>query len=253
MRPTQIQRSLADKATVIADIYATWRISDPQKLLRNAYGDENTAASRLSSAINTAAGEVLGKKNLSDLVNTDAAKVQLDEIEESILELVEDRDVADDNGLELISLGIASIRFPQSTTKAVFERMQAERETRKEQLLSEGRRKGQELLSEAQKEAAQLNNGAARQAKALYAEAQLAALDSYKTLTAAPELATYLRRLDAFRSIASSALANEQPLLFVLTTASGVFSALTDANTGEGMDLPEPPQPVEVPQVGGED
>lgn len=253
MQPTRIQRSLADKNTVIAFTYATWRISDAEKLLENAYGDEDTAAESLASAINSATGEVLGTKELGDLVNTDETKLDLDAIEKDILDAVKAKGVAQTNGLDVISLGIAAIRFPQSTTEAVFRRMRAERGTREQQLLSDGERDGRAVVIDAQREASRQLNEAQLIAKQKYAEAERLALDAYKTLTQAPDLANYLRRLEAFRSVASSALANEQPLLFVLTTASSVFSVLGETGDGQEVELPELPEPVGTTTGGEED
>jgi membrane protease subunit HflC len=246
LRPVKVQQMLRDGNTVVGFTFVTYQLTDPEKLQQRAE-DERAAVAELEAAVNNALGNELGERTLSELVNTDAESVKLKEIEDNLLSSVRESDVPE-YGLTVHSVNITALRFPDNVTKSVFERMIAEREKKARALIDAGESAKAKAQFEAQKVARNMETEARKQAKEMLAEAESKAIEYYEQLTQAPDLANFLRRLDAFQEVANQALRNQQPLLFVLTAATEPFAALRGGEF-EG-EMPELPRPVLEDEAG---
>jgi membrane protease subunit HflC len=240
LRPLKVQQMLKDGNTVVGFTFVTWQLVEPRELQRRAES-ERVAIAQLEAAVNNALGQELGNRTLSELVNTDRDAVKLDEIEANLLESVQNSDVPK-YGLAVHSVNITALRFPENVTKAVFDRMIAERRKKAQALIDEGETDRAKTVSEARRVARNMQTDARKQAKQMKAKAESEAIRYYEQLTQAPDLANFLRRLDAFREVAGQALQNQQPLLFVLTAATEPFAALKGGQF-EG-DMPVLPRPT---------
>jgi len=249
---TQAETLLSDQYPVIPRIYATWRITDPIAIQKNLRGVEEAAADSLRSTVEDAVGVVFGQRHLGDLVNTDPDKLKFDEVEQEILSRVQDSLAAKQYGLSVYTLGITWVALPSGTTNAVFDRMRAERENVATRYHAEGKTQKELIISDAQVLKAKMITDAQQVAKQRLAEAQLKAVKSYEAFAQAPELAIYLRRLDAFKAIAKAASQIGQPLTFVLTNASEPFRALQAESLDVGQVGPGggPAVPAPVESIG---
>ncbi|MFO7958987.1 MAG: SPFH domain-containing protein [Candidatus Brocadiia bacterium] len=221
---TQIQ--LPDGNQVLPRIYVTWRIVDPVGFERALQSDERVAARRLRTILSDQTATVFGNHVLADIVNTQPEQLKFDKIEQEIFEGVK-RSLASREqsyGIEVCSLGIAWVALPESTTQAVFARMQEERNTQAERLRAEGDRIKRTKIAEAREEAERVMAEAEAEAKNIRADAEARAATYYDTFAEDETLAIFLRRLDAIRKITADAAANGRPLTFVVSTQTEPFS-----------------------------
>ncbi len=119
---------LADQSILLASVYVGWKISDAKAFFPKFPGGSVLDAQRkLENMLRSAKLAVIGRHNLSELVNSDSAQLKFNEIEKEIKSSV-DAELAKNNyGITLEFLGIKRIGLPESVTQSVFERMKAER------------------------------------------------------------------------------------------------------------------------------
>lgn len=253
---TQVETMLKDDITVIPRVYATWRVTDPVAIVRAFGGDVKEANDALAAVIETATGEEFGRRELGDLVGVEegeAAGARFDEIERAILARVQQGLHGKDYGIEAYTLGITWVALPSDTTKTVFDRMRAERQRIARRYTDEGEALKQQRIDTAwtvyQKEVQRANE----KAKEIYAAAEESAIQSYEVLAEDPELAIFLRRLEAFRNITQMALEGKQPLTFVLTPTSEPWVLLRQGAAGvEGTGGAAPGIPMPLEDAGSE-
>ena len=87
--------------------------------------------------INSQLGSVLGAFHLDQIINTDPEKVKLSEIENEILDNA-NKNVKEKYGLEILQMGIRRLNYPSIVARAVFNRMQSEREKEAKKYRAEG-------------------------------------------------------------------------------------------------------------------
>jgi membrane protease subunit HflC len=226
-RAAQIE--LADKYQLIPRVYATWQIVNPAQFKETLGGGAaaNTRAElNLRNIVGNAAGAVLGRHTLHDVVNTDEDALKFDQIERQILQRVRADLEGQRYGVRVLTLGITHLKLPTSTTESVFERMAQERTRHAVALREAGNARKTELIAQAQAESDKIVASAKNKAKQTVADAEAQAAKYYKQFGVMPELAIFLRRLEALRNIAEAAAAKQQPITFVLDTDSEPFTLL---------------------------
>ena len=104
-------------------------------------------------------------------------------------------------GIEIIGVGINTLGVPKTVTEKVFERMIAERKQFADKNLAEGKREAKEIRVKADLERDNIIANAEAEAQKLRAEGDAAAAKFYKEFAKDPELAGFLRKVDALRLI----------------------------------------------------
>jgi membrane protease subunit HflC len=89
----------------------------------------------------------------------------------------------------------------EKTTEKVFDRMKADRERKTQTILASGTAEADKIKSDAQAKQKQLLAVAEAQAKAIRGAGDAEAASYYKMLDADPQLAMFLRDLEALRTI----------------------------------------------------
>ncbi|OAI43685.1 protease modulator HflC [Nitrospira sp. SCGC AG-212-E16] len=127
-----------DKKTLLLDNYAKWRIVDPLKVLRGA-------RQRLNDIIYSELRVELGRHDLLEIVADHRA---------DLMKIVTQRshEKASAYGIEIQDVRIKRADLPEQNEKAVFARMQAERERQAKQYRAEGAEEAQKIRSEAEKD-----------------------------------------------------------------------------------------------------
>jgi len=133
-----------DKKTLLLDNYAKWRIVDPLKVYQN-FQTQRGALQRLHDIIYSELRVELGRHDLLEIVATDRA---------DLMKIVTQRsnDKASPYGIEIQDVRIKRADLPEQNEKAVFARMQAERERQAKQYRAEGAEEAQKIRSEAEKD-----------------------------------------------------------------------------------------------------
>lgn len=133
-----------DKKTILIDNFAKWRITDPLKVYQ-AFQTQRGALRRLDDIIYSELRVELGRHDLSEIVS----KTRSD-----IMKVVTQRanEKAKAYGIEVEDVRIKRADLPEQNEKAVFARMQAERERQAKQYRAEGAEEAQKIRSEAERD-----------------------------------------------------------------------------------------------------
>ncbi|HKC92621.1 MAG TPA: protease modulator HflC [Nitrospira sp.] len=163
-----------DKKTLLLDNFAKWRIVDPLKVYQN-FQSQRGALQRLHDIIYSELRVELGRHDLLEIVSTGRAE---------LMKIVTQRsnEKASAYGIEIQDVRIKRADLPEQNEKAVFARMQAERERQAKQYRAEGAEEAQKirseaekdkeiLLAEAYKESEELRGGGDAKAFRIYADA----------------------------------------------------------------------------------
>jgi modulator of FtsH protease HflC len=133
-----------DKKTLLLDNYAKWRIVDPLKVYQN-FQTQRGALQRLNDIIYSELRVELGRHDLLEIVADHRA---------DLMKIVTQRahEKASPYGIEIQDVRIKRADLPEQNEKAVFSRMQAERERQAKQYRAEGAEEAQKIRSEAEKD-----------------------------------------------------------------------------------------------------
>ena len=133
-----------DKKTLLLDNYAKWRIADPLKVYQN-FQTQRGALQRLNDIIYSELRVELGRHDLAEIVSITRAE---------LMKIVTQRsnEKASAYGIEIQDVRIKRADLPEQNEKAVFARMQAERERQAKQYRAEGAEEAQKIRSEAEKD-----------------------------------------------------------------------------------------------------
>ena len=133
-----------DKKTLLLDNYAKWRIIDPLKVYQN-FQTQRGARQRLNDIIYSELRVELGRHDLLEIVADHRAE---------LMKIVTQRshEKASAYGIEIQDVRIKRADLPEQNEKAVFARMQAERERQAKQYRAEGAEEAQKIRAEAEKE-----------------------------------------------------------------------------------------------------
>ncbi len=133
-----------DKKTILIDNFAKWRITDPLKVYQ-AFQTQRGALRRLDDIIYSELRVEVGRHDLSDIVSKTRSEV---------MAIVTKRatEKAAAYGIEIQDVRIKRADLPEQNEKAVFARMQAERERQAKQYRAEGAEEAQKIRSEAEKD-----------------------------------------------------------------------------------------------------
>jgi membrane protease subunit HflC len=184
---------------IIVNTFIVWRIAEPLAFF-NAVGTISDAESKLLSQISDAQNKVIGRHEFSEFVNSDPAKIKFDDIEKEMLAEIQ-KAVRSDYGIEIKALGIRQLKISEDVSKAVFERMKAERNRRTEGTIAEGSAASKKIVTDALSMQTELLAAAEARAKAIRAQGDAEAAQYYKLLEQDPQLAMFLRDIDALKKI----------------------------------------------------
>ncbi|MEN9573872.1 MAG: Modulator of FtsH protease HflC [Verrucomicrobiota bacterium] len=213
-----------DQRNVLVLVYVGWRITEPQKFNRSFPGGVDDAKRNLESLVRSAKNATVGTHNFSDFINTDPAKLKFDEIEKEMLAQVAGT-AKEKFGLEVKSLGIKRLGFPESVTQKVFERMKEERQRLVKQFEGEGDRDATKIRSTAERERSEKLADAEAAATRSRGEAEKEAAKAYKTLEQNKELAVFLQKLASMETIA------KERTTLILDQNSSPFDLLRSTNS----------------------
>ena len=130
-----------DKKTLLLDNFAKWRITDPLKVYQN-FQSQRGALQRLHYIIYSELRVELGRHDLLEIVATGRA---------DLMTIVTQRanEKASAYGIAILDVRIKRADLPEQNEKAVFARMQAERERQAKQYRAEVAEEAQKIRSEA--------------------------------------------------------------------------------------------------------
>ena len=192
----------ADGKNVLLALYAGWRIADPVRFLERV-GTVEQAENSLDGLLRTFKNSAVGQYRFNQLVNIDASALRGEELEVKVLEQAGPQ-ARERYGMELVFVGIRRLGLPEAITQSVFERMRAERQALADRYRSEGEGESIRIRAGADRERDQLLAQAEADARRSRAAGEAEAAESFKAFEQSPELALFLRKLDALEETLKS-------------------------------------------------
>jgi len=203
---------------IIVNTFIVWKIAEPLKFF-NAVGTIREAESKLRSQISDTQNRIIGLHEFSEFVNSNPGKIKFDQIEAEMLSDLKQA-ITDNYGIETKTFGIKQLKISADVSKDVFERMRAERNRRTESTIAQGNAEATRIKTDADSKKTELLAAAEARAKAIMGQGDAEAAKYYKMLEADPELAAFLRKIDAFKKI------SEKRTTFLLTPDTEPFDLL---------------------------
>ena len=187
-----------DGHNILVGIYVNFRISDVVKFFVT-FENVTRAEDQLNALMRGAKNTAFGQYRFNQIVNTDPKEMRLAEIQQKIKQdLIRQ---TSENGLEILSVGINTINVPKTVSEKVFERMIAERKRVADKYIAEGESEARKIRINADSEKVIKLADAEAKAKEIRAKGDAEAAKYYAVFKKNPELAKFLRKLDALRAI----------------------------------------------------
>jgi len=226
-----------DGLRVLVQAYVVWSVparADAAELfLRSVQNDPDVAASQLRSLMASSLEITTSSFDLAQLVNTDPAKVRIDDLEDRLRRLVGEQ-ARRVYGTEIRQVGIERLTLSAEALQATIQRMKAERDTVAAQRSAEGQRQASQIVSEAERDARITLASAKAEAASIEADAQTKSTAIYQQAYATdPKLYTILRSFDTMDAAVGPGTR------IVLRTDAAPFRMLVDGPTpGAGTKKP---------------
>jgi membrane protease subunit HflC len=187
----------ADKQKIQITMYCAWRVNKPEKFLKEIKTID-AARGRIRKRLQAKQGDVIPKHTMSELVNTDPKQMKLVEIEGEVLAKL--REVQDELGVEIVTIGIKALGLAQDTSKVVIEAMKTERQKEIEKLESMGQAIANTIVSRANNASLKILAFAERKAGGIRTAGHKEAAKYYSQYKDNPRFGMFLRELDTLKS-----------------------------------------------------
>lgn len=228
-----------DKKNVIVDSFMAWQVADPLAYYRSV-GDSFGAGARLTDVMRSVVGDVLASFDFVDLVSHETRQVHMADINAAISQAA-GKKAAEHFGVRVTAVRIKRLNFPMQNKNAVFQRMEAERQSSAGVYRSEGVEQYEKIKSEADRLEAELIADAERQAREMRGEAEAQAARIYaEAIAANPELYEFLQTLEVMERVLDEGdtivLPSDHELLRVLEGKTPNQASGSSASQGTGGD-----------------
>ena len=184
---------------IIVNTYVVWRIAEPLKFF-NAVQTVDEAQGYLRSQLSDTQNNVVGRHAFSEFVNSEKSQIKIAQIEREMLEDLQGA-VSADYGIEVKALGIKQLKISNDVSKDVFARMRAERNRMTERTIAQGKAEATKIKTGADAKSTELMAAANARAKLIMGQGDAEAAGYYELLKQDPELAMFLRDLEALQKI----------------------------------------------------
>ena len=191
-------------ASVMMQFYFGWKIDDPSLFMRGTKGSDSEARLRdaekqLLEIVDTEKNNQVNQvaMGFGSFVNDGAAaaKVDFDGLEASILKAAKDK--AEKLGVAIEFVGIRKVGVPQSNLDVVLNAMVTQWTNAAGTTVHLAQQEAEAIRKKAQSDKENAVQKAQLEADAMLAKAQADALQQFKALEQDPELAAFLRQLEA--------------------------------------------------------
>jgi len=225
-----------EKTPVVAAGTVLWRVAEPKRFFETVI-DRTGAESRLGDILFAELGAAVGRNPLTAFVSIDPAAYRADTIGAEIVRRCHDI-ARRDYGIEVVDVQLRGFDFPKQNRLRLYARMKSERGRISMQYRSEGEEEGLKVRAAAEEEKARVLSKAIELSQQSRGEGDGEAARIYgEALGQSPEFYTFLRALEASRSLArkttTMVLPADSPLFGVLFDSS-YFSGGTAARGTEG-------------------
>lgn len=174
--------------------YVVWKVGDPMKMFSQKVDVETTLMGILREVQNG----VIGQHAFDEFVNPDPTKIKFDQIEKEMTDQI--GAIANEKyGIKVESVGIKQLKVSEDNTKAAFNGMRSERNSKATAIRKEGKSLAQKITSDADTKKTEILAAAEARAKQIRGQGDAEAAQYYKMLEADPDFAMFLRDIDALK------------------------------------------------------
>lgn len=194
------EQQTADAFSVIVRVYAAWRVSDPLAFHRSL-GSMDRAADQLKALLQANRG-IIGAYRFDELVNVDAQRIKLREMEEKMAARLQEAVDQIGYGIAIEQVGVRRLVLPEKVTEKVFERMKSVRQALAANAEEMGKGRAQGIRSEAESVKERILAFARGRAEQIRAEGIAEAAQYYRVFGQTPEaeqFAIFLQKLEAMK------------------------------------------------------
>ena len=192
-----------ERFNVLTSVYVGWRITNAATFLPKFAGSANPigeAERKLDERLGNVKMAIVGNHSLSDFISVSDNGTNLAGIEGEILRAIQSEVSSNNWGLEVTFLGLKKLQLPESVSKAVLERMQAERKVLADKSQYDGEKEAQIIRSDAERRAADMISQAESEAIEIRAKGEAQAAESLSAFKKNPELANFIFSLNALEN-----------------------------------------------------
>ncbi|MDP6545910.1 MAG: SPFH domain-containing protein [Phycisphaerae bacterium] len=226
----------SDKQKVQITMYCAWRVKKPETFLKEIKTIE-VARGRIRKRLQAKQGDIIPKHPMRELVNTDPDEMKLAKIEEEVIG--ELREIENELGVEILTVGIKALGLAQDTSKAVIDAMKEERQKEITKLESMGQATADTIRSRAENASKQIVAFAGRKADEIRTAGHREAAKYYSQYKEQPRFGMFLRYLDTLQS----GLGQNATIWLDGTKIPGVQFLWKGPSLPEGPVVPTPGKP----------
>lgn len=183
----------SEKKNLLIDAYVKWRIADPRLYYVTFGGNESGAQTRLSAVIRDALNASVNRRTVNDVTSRER-DVIMREIRDNVATL------ASSVGVEVVDVRLKRIDFVPEISESVYRRMEAERTRVANEQRSIGAAEGERIRANAERQREEIVAQAYASAQATMGEADAEATGIFaEAYTRNAEFFTFYKSLEAYR------------------------------------------------------
>jgi membrane protease subunit HflC len=183
-----------EKKNLLIDSYVKWRISDPRVFYITFGGNERAAEERLQAQIRDALNAAVNVRTVKDVVSAEREIVMAE-----ILANVARR--AEPLGVHVVDVRLRRIEFAPEISESVYRRMEAERTRVANELRSIGAAEGEKIRAEADRRREEVVAKAYSKAQTIMGEGDAEASSIYAAAYGKdPKFFAFYKSLEAYRA-----------------------------------------------------
>lgn len=192
------ETSTGDAHNIIVGIYVNYRIKDAEAFFKQLQDIPN-AESVLNDRMRSVKNATFGKFKFAEIINTNVEMLKINAIQQEIQQELASQLAP--FGIEIVGVGINSLGVPPTITEQVYDRMIAERKKLATEEISQGQAEAKKIRITAETTRDQKLAEAEAEALRIRADGDAAAVKSYEVFARNPELAEFIRKMEALRSV----------------------------------------------------
>jgi len=184
----------SEKKNLLIDAYIKWRIADPRLYYVTFGGEERSAQARLSAVIRDALNASVNRRTVNDVTSRER-DVIMTEIRENVAKL------AASVGVQVVDVRLKRIDFVPEISESVYRRMEAERQRVANEQRSIGAAEGERIRANAERQRDEIVAQAYAKAQAIMGEADAEASKVYaEAYSRDAQFFSFYKSLQAYRS-----------------------------------------------------
>jgi modulator of FtsH protease HflC len=190
--------STADQRAILVGSFALWRVRSGRQYLEQV--DDAEVEHKLQRILRSHQSAAIGRTTFGQLVSAEQAQaLRYEEVEKQIMAGMQAEVEA--LGIEIEMVGIRRLGLPERVTEAVFERMREERNALASSIREKGKREAKTIEQAARTAADNRRLAARTTARGTLAAAEREAAVHRRKLGTEPELAVFLKKVEALKRI----------------------------------------------------